>query len=138
MPHVRICAGGAGQPAFLPRADAHFPNPSAKPVSVDSIPISNEEPGALAVARESRDDLPDSPFSARVRRDVEVDDPPAIVRENDEAHEPSEGRGGNGEEVAGRGLGEMVPEEGHPPLGTGPSGFPAHVLLHRGLGDIVS
>ena len=39
MPHVRICAGGAGQPAFLPQpadrlVDSKFAQPIGRPIQV--------------------------------------------------------------------------------------------------------
>jgi len=67
-----------------------------------------------------------------------VDDSPAVVGKNHEAHEPSEGDRRNRKEIAGCGLREMVPEEGHPGLGGRPRSFSTHVLLHRGLGYVVA
>jgi len=36
MPHVRICAGGAGQPASLPRPDGSRPKDYERAVVVDA------------------------------------------------------------------------------------------------------
>jgi len=66
----------------------------------------------LDVTGERLDDLLGGPLGRGMLGNVEVNDSPAIVGENYEAHEPSEGDRRNREEVAGRGLGEMVPSAG--------------------------
>ena len=52
-------------------------------VAVDSVAITNQKPRCFFV-RKGLDDLLRGPFRRRVRRHIEMHDPPPIVAQNDE------------------------------------------------------
>ena len=60
-------------------------------------------------------------------------DAPTIVGEDHETVQKPEGRCGDGEEIASRRLGQMVPQEGAPALGRRSVLASGHVLGHGGL-----
>ena len=111
------------------RADAlleHLP--------VDGVPVTEQI--ARGPAKGERfDDLLGGPRRCGMSRHVEVDDPPTLVTEHDEAEQHAEADRRHGEEVDGGDVADMVLEKGPPSLRRW---FPVsdHVLGHRPLGEI--
>lgn len=114
--------------------DARKRDLAAEGLAVDGVPVSKEKAGFGSVSGKGLDDLLCGPLGGRMAGDVEVKDLPSAVGKDDEADEELEGHGGDDEEVAGRGDGEVVCEVGAPGLGRGLPGT-GHVLGDGGLGD---
>ncbi len=105
-------------------------------VAVDVVTIANEKTWCFFV-RESVDDLLGGPFGVGIRGNVEVNDLPPVVTEHDEDVEDTESHGGNGEEVAGGDVGNVIVQKRPPRLRRR---FPSadHVLGHGPFGDVVA
>ena len=63
--------------------DAHVRDSLLEELTVDSVAITNQKPRCFFV-RKGLDDLLRGPFRRRVRRHIEMHDPPPIVAQNDE------------------------------------------------------
>ncbi len=110
--HIRILPGRfSGDDDLL---DSHSPHPLSEITSIDGIPISNQIFRNASIPREGFDDLLRGPFRGRVRRDVEVDNPPSIVGQDKEAEQQSIVDGEDQEEITGGSLDHVVSQEGPP------------------------
>ena len=69
-----------------------------------------------SVSGEGLPDLLRGPGRGRMRGDVDVQDAPAVVGENHEAEEQTEGGRGDDEKITGRGGAKVIPKEGTPGL----------------------
>jgi hypothetical protein len=109
---------------ILPRAvrscedftDPHALHALPKRVPVHAVAIP-EEIGGCGVVREGVHDLLGGPVGGGVLGHVEMDDAAAIVSEHEENEEDAQARGGNGEEIEGDQIQDMVGEERPPSLG---------------------
>ena len=108
------------EPARVESRNALF---EARPV--DSIPLSQ---------RQGIDDLLRGPLCRRMLRNIEMDDAPAIVTENDANEQNPEGGGRKHEEVDGPQILDMIVEKAPPGLGRWLA-TATHVLGNRGLGN---
>ena len=97
--------------------DSHVPHAMTEERAIDGVAISKQKSRFGTVGRERFDDLLSRPLGRRMRRHVEVNDAPTLVREDHEAIQQAEGGRRHDEEVAGDGAVKMVPEEGAPGLG---------------------
>ena|SRR5215471_3681529 len=111
---VRILPGrmGSGENFF----DSHSSYSPLKIVSVDRIPVSEQEAWG-GVLREGLDQLLRRPGGGRVFRDVEMDDLTSLVQKDDEAVKITEGRSGDGEEIDANHVAGVIGEESLPSLG---------------------
>ena len=125
-------------PAGDDLANPHPLHPPSEPVTIDRVPVTDEESWDWPIAWECLDELLGRPFRGRAGSDIEVEDAPAIVGEDQEAHQKPERGCGNDEEVAGRRVRQVISEEDEPGLRAWPASALGHVLLHRRLGDIVA
>jgi len=82
----------------------------AERLAVEAVPIADEETRGC-VPRPRLTELLGGPDGGRVRGDVDVNDPSAIRGHDDEHEEHAEGRGGDGEDVDGSELGDVVGEK---------------------------
>src|SRR5262245_36929525 len=96
--------------------DAHALHPVPKVLAVDPVTVT-QEIGGRGVIRERLHDLLRGPVGGGALGDVEVDDPPAMVREHDENVENAQARGGHREEIDRNQVPDMVDEERPPDLG---------------------
>jgi hypothetical protein len=101
----------------LPRAarrrenllDPHALHAAAKLLTIDLVAIT-QEIGWRGLVREGVHDLLGGPGGGGVLGHVEVDDPPAVVREHDEDEQNSEASGRHGEEIDGDQVADVVHE----------------------------
>ena len=108
---------------ILPRAVRRredFLDPQAlhavpKLLAVDLVAVA-EEVGRRGVIREGVDDLLGGPVGGGMLGHVEVDDAPTMVGEHDENEEDAEPSGGDGEEVDGDEVPDMIGQERPPGL----------------------
>jgi hypothetical protein len=103
---------------------------------VDVVPIPEQETGNLVIG-EGVGDLLGGPLGIGMFGHVEVNELPPVMAEDDEDIEDAEGGGGDGEEVAGSDVGDVVGQKGPPGLGRRLLGT-HHVLGHGPLGDLVA
>ena len=89
------------------------------------------------VIGEGVDDLLSGPLGIGVFSHIKVNDLPAVMPKDEEDIEDTEGGGGNGEEVAGSDVGDVIGQEGSPSLRRR---LPDtnHVLGHGPFGDVVA
>ena len=64
----------------------------------------------------ARDDLLGRPLSCRMRRDVEVDDAPAVVTQHDKCEEDAKRRRRHREEIDRGDIGQLIVQECSPGL----------------------
>ncbi len=129
LPRRLLCAD-----YFRDVEDSHlFP----KHPAVDGVLVAVQVSRFRSVAGKRFDDLLCGPFVRWVPRDVHVDDPAAVVRENDEAVEGFEREARNHEEVAGGSHRHVVDQERAPCLGW-LFLVPDHVLGDGGHRDFVA
>jgi len=110
----------------LPRAvrrrqdftDAHALHALAERVAVDRVAIA-EEVGRGGVVREGVHDLLGGPGGGGMLGDVEVEDAPPMVGQDNEYEEDVQASGGDGEEVNRDKVADMVDEECSPGLRRG-------------------
>ena len=100
--------------------DSHSPHPLSKISSIDSVPITNQIFGNGSITREGFDDLLCGPFRGRVWRDVEVDNPPSVMGQDEEAEQQSIMDGEYQKEVTGCSLAHVVSQKGPPARGGWP------------------
>jgi hypothetical protein len=93
-----------------------MPHAVPKLLAVDVVTVA-EEIGWGGLVRKGVDDLLSGPVRGGVLGDIEVEDAPAMVSEHDEDEEHTQVRGGNGEEVDGDQVPDVVGEERPPGLG---------------------
>jgi hypothetical protein len=115
--------------------DIHALHAAPKVLAVDLVTVAKEM-ARCGVVRESVDDLLSGPVGRRVLGDVEVDDPSAVMSEDDKNKEHAQACGGDGEEVEGDEVPHMVVEERPPRLRR--AGAPPlwHKPRHGALGDV--
>src|SRR5262245_17974819 len=114
--------------------DLHALHTLAEGVPVDRIAIA-QEIGGCGVVREGVPDLLGGPSRRGMLGDVEVEDPTPMVGEDDEDEEHTQASGGNGEEVDGNQVLDVVREERSPGLRR--RGAPlADQPRDRALGDV--
>jgi len=101
--------------------------------AVDLVTIT-QEIGRRGLVRKGADDLLGGPVGGGVLGDIEVDDPSAVMGEDDEDEEDAEASGGHGEEVDGDQVADMVGEE-RPPGLRGSGGSPGHEPGNCAFGD---
>src|SRR6266566_2322299 len=111
---VGVLPGGLGRGEDLP--DPYRPDDPPELVAVSTIPIPQQEAMLGSVSGEGLPDLLRGPGRGRMRGDVDEQDAPAVVGENHEAEEQTEGGGRDHEEVARRRGAEVIPEKGAPGL----------------------
>jgi hypothetical protein len=101
--------------------DPHALHAMPKWLPVDAIAVA-EEIGRRGLVREGVHELLSRPDGGGVLGDVEVDNPPAMVGEDDKDKEDAEASGGNGEEIDRDQVADVVREERPPGLrGLGPT-----------------
>jgi len=119
-----VAPDGADEPLrerILPRRLRRRENSQAlhappEPLAVDLVAIA-EEVGRRGVVREGVHDLLGRPSGSGMLGDVEVENTPAVVGEHDEDEEHPQAGAGDGEEVDGNQVPDVVGEEGSPGLG---------------------
>src|SRR6185369_8350236 len=100
--------------------DPHALHAMPKWLTVDAVAVAKEV-GRRGFVREGVDELLSGPDSGRGLGDVEVDDPPAVVGEDDKDEEDAEASGGDGKEIDRDQVEDAVREERPPGLrGLGP------------------
>jgi hypothetical protein len=105
---VRILPGrGRRHEDFL---DAHAFDSLFEVVTIDVITIADQKTWSRLV-EEGLDDLLGGPFGVRIRGDAEVNHAPPIMAEHQEPVEDAKRDRGNGEEVAGGDLGNVIGQE---------------------------
>ncbi len=134
--HLRILPGRF--PGDDDLFDSHSPHPSSKECSIDSILIANQIFRNASIPREGFDDLLRGPFRGRVRRDVEADNSPPVVGQDEEAAQQSIMDGEDQEEVTCGSLDHVVFQKGPPALGGWPPVLFSHVFGNGGLSHIVT
>jgi hypothetical protein len=95
--------------------DLHSLHAVAELLAIDLVTVA-QEVGRRGVVRERGDELLGGPAGGGVLGDVEVDDPPAMVGQHDEDEQDAQERGGQGEEIDGDQIADVVREEGPPGL----------------------
>ena len=95
--------------------DAHVLDALAEERTVDGVPITDHESWGKILGK-SLDDLLSRPLGRGIRRDVEVDDLPALVTQHDKGKEYAERSGRNGKEVNRDDVTNMVVQKGAPSL----------------------
>src|SRR5499433_477904 len=96
--------------------DLHSIHPPLKIVSIDRIPVSQQEAWSR-VFRKRLDHLLRRPGGGWMFSDVEMKDLTSLVQKNDEAVKLTEGRGGDSKEIDADDLPSMIGEESFPRLG---------------------
>jgi hypothetical protein len=95
--------------------NSHAANPIPEVGTMDPISVTEHVPGRCVV-RKRFDDLLGRPALRWMTGDVEVNDHPSMVLENQEANEDAEVHGRDCEEVDRRDLANMVVQEDAPSL----------------------
>ncbi len=95
--------------------DAHVFHTLTEVHAVDPVVISYQEARRFVI-REGLDDLLAGPSCGRVGRDVEVNDPTAIMSKDDEAVQQLKTNGRHDEEIDGCDVTDVVFQEGPPGL----------------------
>jgi hypothetical protein len=114
--------------------DPHALHAMPKWLPVDAIAVA-EEIGRRGLVREGVHELLSRPDGGGVLGDVEVDNPPAMVGEDDKDKEDAEASGGNGEEIDRDQVADVVRGERPPGLrGLGPT--LGHEAGDGALGDV--
>jgi hypothetical protein len=116
--------------------DSHAFHAVLEIVAVDAVAIAKEKTWCLLV-REGVDDLLRSPLGIGIRSNVEVNDPPPIVPENDENVEYLKLSRRHSKEIAGGHVRNVIVEKRSPSLGRRLSGA-NHVLGHGPFSYIVT
>jgi hypothetical protein len=98
--------------------DPHALHSPPERVTIDLVAIV-EEVGQPGVVEEGVHDLLGRPVCGGVLGDAEVDDAPAMVSEHDEDKEHAQAGAGDGEEIDGDEVSDMVGEERAPGLRRG-------------------
>ncbi len=111
---IGILPGGLWGGEDLPDADT--PDDPAECVALGTIPIPQQVARLGAVPGEGLPDLLRGPLGGGMGGDVEMEDTPPVMGQDDEAEEQSEGRGGDDEEIAGCRGAKVVPKKGAPAL----------------------
>ena len=117
--------------------DSHRLRGTPKVRSVDRVAIPYQESRG-GVPRPRLAELLRGPRRGRMLRDVEVNDAPAVVGQQHEGKQHTEGGGGNGEEVTRGEWRDVSGEEGSPRLRRGPPAMACEVLRHGRLGDLLA
>jgi hypothetical protein len=86
-----------------------------KSLTVDAVTV-GEEVGRRGLVREGVDDLLRGPDGGGVLGNVEVDDPPAVVGEDNKDEEDAEASGGDGKEIDRDQVADVIREERPPGL----------------------
>ncbi len=129
---VRILPGRARGDTHLVDTEAAHTAPKSFPVYV--VTVTQQVPGR-GVEGKGLDYLLCRPLGRGVSGDVEVDNLAAFVSQHQEHVEDLKAGCGDGEEIDGHELFDMIVEEGPPSLGRWLL-VPNHVLGDRGLGDL--
>ena len=111
---VWVLPGRLGRDEDLPDTDR--PDDPPEFVAVGTIPIPQQVARLDAVTWKGLPDLLGGPRGGGMGGDVEVEDAPAVMRQNDEAEEQVESGRGNDEEIAGCRGAKVIPKEGAPGL----------------------
>ncbi len=109
-----------------------------KPRTEDFVSIMNQKSRFGSVTRKRLEHLAQCPGGRWVRRDVEVDDSPAVVTQDQETVQKLEECGRDDDEIAGGSDLHVVSQEGHPSLTESSAPRAYTVLVDGGLGDLVS
>ena len=110
--------------SVLPRAsergphgsDGHRPHCNGNFQAILGVPIKDEKPGSRLI-RESLAQLLHDPTAGGMAGDIEVQDAPPAVIDDEKAVEHAEGEGGDSKEVHGRDDFSMIPQKRKPTLG---------------------
>ena len=113
--------------------DPHVLDPALEVLAVDAVAIAQEETWCV-IPGECVDDLLGSPLSRRVRGDVEVQDAPPVMSQDQEDKEDLISHGWYDEEVDGRDVSDVILQEAPPCLRRWPP-VTHHVLGDRGPGQ---
>jgi len=116
-------ADEAFREGVLPRAvrrrqdftDAHALQALPEHVTVDRVAVA-EEVGRGRVVREGVYDLLSRPGRGGMLGDIEVEDAPPVVGEHDEDEQDAQARGGDGEEIDGDEVPDVIGQERAPRL----------------------
>jgi hypothetical protein len=111
--HIRILprAGRTGDHL----TDAHAGDSAPECVAVNGVAIA-EHPSRCPILRKGVNYLLPRPHRRGMFRDVEVNDSPALVAEQDQYEEHTAGEGRHGEEVHRHKRGDMIGQKGPPRL----------------------
>ena len=96
-------------------ADTHASDSALECVTIDRIAVS-QQPSRCRIVRTRLNDLLGRPCRRRMLGDVEMNNPPAVVRQHDEDEEDSAGEGGDGEEIDRHQRGGVIGQKGPPRL----------------------
>ncbi len=96
--------------------DAHALSALPEHVTVDRVAVA-QEVGRGGVVREGVHDLLGCPGRGGMLGDIEVEDAPPVVGEYNEDEQDAQARGGNGEEVHGDEVPDVIGQERAPRLG---------------------
>jgi hypothetical protein len=107
----------------LPRAvrrrqdftDGHALEALAEHLTVDRVAVAKEVGGG-GVVREGVHDLLGRPGGGGMLGDIEVEDAPPVVGEHDEDEQDAQARGGDGEEIDGDEVADVIGQERTPRL----------------------
>ncbi len=102
---VRILPRGAGRDRHL--FDSKLDHAPSKRVAVDAVVVADEE-FWRGVEREGFGNLLSGPLRGGIRRHIEMDNSPAVGRQDEETIQQAKRGGRNHEEVHGRDLWQMV------------------------------
>ena len=103
---------------------------------MDAIPITNHETWSV-ILWEGFDHLLCGPLRSWMLRHIEVNDAPAIMKENDEGEQNPKGRCWHREEINANDIIQVIFQESAPRL-RGRRSMTNHVLVDSRLGDIVA
>src|SRR5262245_10780923 len=93
--------------------DPHMLDPLPKGSAIDAVPIAQEIPRGL-VPREGLNDLLGGPLRGRMLGDVEVDDAPSRMGQDDQDKEHRVPHGGDHKEIQGHQVLHVIREKGLP------------------------
>ena len=116
--------------------DTHMFDPLAEETAVNSVAVTNQKSWRFVI-RKGFDDLLRGPFRRRMCGDVETNNAPTIMTQDDERKQEAKGRRWNSEEVDTNDVSEVVIQERSPGLRRWLS-TTDHVLVNGCLGHVVA
>jgi hypothetical protein len=133
---IGILPGGLGCREDLTKTHAvNFPR---KSVTINAIPISQQESRLGAIAWKRFKDLLGGPLGGRMVSDVEMKNMPLSVVEDDETEQQSKASGWNHKKITGSCAPKMVLEESSPALRWRLWASARHVLRHCRLSEVIA
>ena len=115
-------------------SDSHRPEPIAEDLTIRCVAVA-QQISRCGIPREGFSNLMREPELGRILGDIEVNDPSAVMTDDDQAVEQPERRGRNDEHVDGHGVAHVIAQEAAPGRG-GDLGPPGYVSADSGLADL--